>query len=97
SILEEAGLVEFDAAKAIYGLATAGFIQRIGTSARFAGGVAAGQGNTGSDHRARGAAYLKTGALDDAAREFRRVLELEPDDVEARSCLGGILARKGDW
>src|SRR5437870_10387203 len=35
SILEESGLVEFEAAKAIYGLATANCIHRIGTTARF--------------------------------------------------------------
>jgi Flp pilus assembly protein TadD len=34
---------------------------------------------------------------DDAAREFRRAIELEPNDVVSRSCLGGILARRGDW
>src|SRR5205085_11560525 len=37
AIFEESGLVEFDAAKAMYGLATANCIHRIGTSGRFGG------------------------------------------------------------
>jgi tetratricopeptide (TPR) repeat protein len=96
AVFEESGLVEFDAGKALYGLATANCIQRIGQTNR----LNAAGGNSESSavqHRALGAALLKTGMLDDAAREFRRVLEIEPQDVLARTCLGGILARKGDW
>ena len=98
AIFEESGLVEFDAAKAMYGLATANCIHRIGTSGRFGASTAVPHvDNTIAEHRALGTALLKTGMLDDAAREFRRVLQLHPDDIAARSCLGGILARKGDW
>ena len=98
AIFEESGLVEFDAAKALYGLATANCIHRIGSSDRFATPASGPQvDNTIAEHRALGTALLKTGMLDDAAREFRRVLQLHPEDVQARSCLGGILARKGDW
>src|SRR3954471_7287023 len=99
SIFEESGLVEFDAAKALFGLATANCIHRIGTSGRFGASPTAAPhvDNTIAEHRALGAALLKTGMLDDAAREFRRVIQLNPDDIQARSCLGGILARKGDW
>ena len=96
AVFEESGLVEFDAGKALYGLATANCIHRIGTTSRFgAGGPTA--DDTVAQHRALGMALLKTGMIDDAAREFRRVLELESQDVVARSCLGGILARKGEW
>ena len=96
AVFDESGLVEFDAGKALYGLATANCIHRIGQTARLnaAGGTSE---NTAAQHRALGAALLKTGMLDDAAREFRRALEIEPQDVMARTCLGGILARKGDW
>jgi len=96
AIFDESGLVEFDAGKALYGLATANCIARIGQTGR----LNAATGNSESlaaQHRALGAALLKTGMLDDAAREFRRVLEIEPREVLARTCLGGILARKGDW
>src|SRR5881394_2959158 len=96
SIFDESGLVEFDAGKALYGLATANCIHRIGQTTRL-NATAANPESSAAQHRALGAALLKTGMLDDAAREFRRVLEIEPLDVLARTCLGGILARKGDW
>src|SRR5258708_26171562 len=96
SILEESGLVEFEAAKALYGLATANCIHRIGTTTRFGTPGASGADNAAGQHRALGAALLKTGMIDDAAREFRRAIELEPTDVVSRTCLGGILARKGE-
>src|SRR3954469_20784004 len=72
AIFEESGLVEFDVAKALFGLATANCIHRIGTSGRFAAPGGAQADNTGAEHRALGFALLKTGMLDDAAREFRR-------------------------
>jgi Flp pilus assembly protein TadD len=99
AIFEESGLVEFDAAKAMYGLATANCIHRIGTSGRFGG--AATTPNTPEDasaeHRHLGLALLRTGMLDDAARELRRALQLDENDLESHAGLGQILARKGDW
>jgi Flp pilus assembly protein TadD len=98
AIFEESGLVEFDAAKALYGLATANCIHRIGTSGRFGGAPAAGNVESAIDeHRALGMALLRTGMLDDASREFRRVLQLNAGDVHAHAALGRILAQKGDW
>jgi Flp pilus assembly protein TadD len=101
AVFEESGLVEFDAAKALYGLATANCIHRIGTSGRFGGTTAPTTApsvdNAIAEHRQLGLALLKTGMLDDAAREFRRVLQLDPNDLQAQACLGSILARKGDW
>jgi Flp pilus assembly protein TadD len=99
AIFEESGLVEFDAAKAMYGLATANCIHRIGTSGRFGGPPTTAVGTEGAvdEYRQLGRALLRTGMLDDAAREFRRVLQLDPDDLESHAGLGQILARKGDW
>ena len=100
AIFEESGLVEFDAAKALYGLATANCIHRIGTSGRFGGAATAtatGPDGAIGEHRQLGLALLKTGMLDDAAREFRRVLQLDENDIQAHACLGRILAQKGDW
>jgi Flp pilus assembly protein TadD len=98
AVFEESGLVEFDAAKALYGLATANCIHRIGTSGRFGAPATAAVGPTGAieEHRQLGQALLRTGMLDDAAREFRRVLQLQPTDIPAHAALGHILARKGD-
>ncbi|MEO5568480.1 MAG: DUF4388 domain-containing protein [Gemmatimonadaceae bacterium] len=98
AIFEESGLVEFDAAKAVYGLATANCIHRIGTSGRFGQtATAPSVDNTIAEHRALGLALLDTGMLDDASREFRRVLQLDANDIQAHACLGRILAQKGDW
>jgi len=97
AVIEESGLVEFEAGKALYGLATANCIHRIGMSARLSAAGTAVVDNAATQHLALGAALLKTGMLDDSVREFRRALEMEPDNVLARSCMGEILARKGDW
>jgi Flp pilus assembly protein TadD len=102
AIFEESGLVEFDAAKAMYGLATANCIHRIGTSGRFGGPATTTTARKSgelaiAEHRQLGFALLRTGMLDDAAREFRRVLQLDANDLEAHASLGQILARKGDW
>jgi Flp pilus assembly protein TadD len=98
AIFEESGLVEFDAAKAMYGLATANCIHRIGTSGRFGGqATTPDAADTIGEHRQLGIALLRTGMLDDAAREFRRVLQEDPNDLESHAGLGQILARKGDW
>jgi Flp pilus assembly protein TadD len=100
AIFEESGLVEFDAAKAMYGLATANCIHRIGTSGRFGGAATAPTNSVQAavaEHRQLGMALLKTGMLDDAAREFRRVIQLDAHDLESHAALGRILARKGDW
>ena len=99
AIFEESGLVEFDAAKAMYGLATANCIHRIGTSGRYGGQATAAPTGEESvaEHRQLGLALLRTGMLDDAAREFRRVLQLDENDLESHAGLGQILARKGDW
>lgn len=99
AIFEESGLVEFDAAKALYGLATANCIHRIGTSGRFGGQPTPADAADGSvnEYRQLGMALLQTGMLDDAAREFRRVLAADANDVQAHASLGRILALKGDW
>jgi Flp pilus assembly protein TadD len=99
AIFEESGLVEFDAAKAMYGLATANCIHRIGTSGRFGAMPATpgtGEDNV-SEYRQLGLALLRTGMLDDAAREFRRVLQIDENDLPSHAGMGQILARKGDW
>src|SRR3954463_3286564 len=61
AIFEESGLVEFDAAKALYGLATANCIHRIGTSGRFGAvdqGAPGNVDNTIAEHRALGQALM---------------------------------------
>src|SRR5262249_37421067 len=49
------------------------------------------------EHRNLGVAFLRTGMLDEALREFRRVLELDPSDAKARAYCGLVLLRRGMW
>jgi tetratricopeptide (TPR) repeat protein len=93
-IVEESGLVEFEVGKALYGLVTAGFVHRIGKSAGPAQAISEGRAE---EHRNLGIAFYKTGMLDEALREFRRVLELRGHDVSARFYVGLVLARQGAW
>ena len=94
SLVEESGLVEFEVGKALYGLATAGFLHRVGKSR--AAEVQAPDARV-EEHRNLGIAFYKTGMLDEAEREFRRVAELRPSDLQARFVLGLVHLRLGRW
>ena len=94
AIVDESGLVEFEVGKALFGLITAGFAHRVGTSA-----VAAPKVNDSriDEHRNLGIAFYKAAMLDEALREFRRVADLRPSDASAPFFLGLIAARQGRW
>ena len=94
SLVDESGLVEFDVGKALFGLATAGFLHRVGKT-KPQEGVAADV--RVEEHRNLGIAFYKTGMLDEAVREFRRVAELRPDDLGARFHVGLAHLRLGEW
>ncbi len=94
TVIERSGLGEFDVGKAIFGLVTAGFAQRVGRSA------ARRQPSPESrvaEHRNLGVAFYRTGLYDEAQREFRRVLELRDADAAARFHLGLVHLRRGEW
>ena len=94
AVVERSGIDEFEVGKAIYGLITAGFAQRVGRS------VARRQPPPESrvaEHRNLGVAFYRTGMLDEAQREFRRVLELREADGAARFFLGLVHMRRGQW
>lgn len=94
ALVDESGLVEFEVGKALFGLATAGFLHRVGKSKpqeQVAADVRV------EEHRNLGVAFYKTGMLDEAVREFRRVAELRPDDSGARFHLGLAHLRLGKW
>ncbi len=91
-LIDESGLGEFEVGKALYGLITAGFVHRVGrtrapeqlsTEARV------------TEHRNLGVAFYKTGMLDEAVREFRRVTELQPGDEHGEFYLGLLALRQG--
>ncbi len=94
SLVDESGLIEFEVGKALFGLATAGFLHRVGKSKPQ---EAAAADTRVEEHRNLGVAFYKTGMLDEAVREFRRVAELRPDDVGARFHLGLSQLRLGRW
>jgi tetratricopeptide (TPR) repeat protein len=94
-VVEDSGLVEFEVGKALYGLITAGFVRRVGTSAT----PAAPKVNDVrvEEHRNLGIAFYKTGMLDEGQREFRRVAELRPGEASAPFYLGLIALKQARW
>src|SRR5213075_1967072 len=94
-VIEDSGLGEFEVGKALYGLVTAGFLHRAGrtsgtedlkmTDARV------------EEHRNLGIAFYKTGMLDEATREFRRVAELRASDGSAHFFIGLVALKQARW
>jgi tetratricopeptide (TPR) repeat protein len=94
-VIDECSLIEFDAIQALYGLITAGFARRSGTSAKPV--VPRANDTRVQEHRNLGIAFFKTGMLDEGQREFRRVTELNPDDPSAPFYLGLIALKQARW
>jgi Flp pilus assembly protein TadD len=95
ALIDDSGFTEYDACQALYGLLTAGLVHRTGTSA---------PATTGrsldlqiDEHRNLGIAFFRTGMLDEAEREFRRVAELRPSEGQAPYYLGLIAGRQERW
>src|SRR5436853_20856 len=94
-VIEDSGLGEFEIGKALYGLITAGFVHRAGRTAS-----AADQQITDArveEHRNLGVAFYKTGMLDEATREFRRVAELRPGEAHAHFYIGLVALKQARW
>src|SRR5919202_475716 len=94
ALVDESGLGEFDVGKALYGLAAAGFLIRVGKSKPVEPQVSDARV---AEHRNLGVAFYKTGMLEEAMREFRRVAELREGDPAARFYIGLVLMRQGKW
>ena len=94
ALVDASGLGEFDVGKALYGLVTAGFLHRVGKTKAAEPSVTDARVD---EHRNLGVAFYKTGMLDEAIREFRRVAELRPSDAAARFYTGLVLLRQGKW
>ena len=90
-LVEVSGLVEFDTGKALYALIQAGFAVQVGTK-RVAEDEAKG---SLEDHLKAGLDAYKSGMMDDATREFRKTLEVDPTHAEARAHLALISLRQG--
>ncbi len=90
-LVHESGLVEFDVAKALFGLLQAGFISRKGERKRSGTGPDRGMGVTERLNVAQ--AYYRAGMFEDAEREYRGVLEVNPVEETARARLALIALR----
>ncbi|HEY5219778.1 MAG TPA: DUF4388 domain-containing protein, partial [Gemmatimonadaceae bacterium] len=93
-IIDASGMGEFDVGKLLYGLATTGFLHRIGTSKATEPQVSEARVQ---EHYNLGVAFYKTGMFDEAMREFRRVLDLNAHDASARFFMGLVLLRQERW
>ncbi|GMV08927.1 MAG TPA: tetratricopeptide repeat protein [Gemmatimonadaceae bacterium] len=92
AMVDESGLGEFEVGKAIFGLITAGFVHRVGRTR--APAQVSNEARV-AEHRNLGVAFYKTGMLDEAVREFRRVTELSPGDEHGEFLLGLLALRQG--
>jgi tetratricopeptide (TPR) repeat protein len=92
-LIDESGMVEFDVGKALFGLIQAGFAHPVGRRTVQVKEVPQARID---EHRNLGIAFYKTGMYDEATREFRRVAELQPRNLDARFHLALIGLRKGD-
>jgi tetratricopeptide (TPR) repeat protein len=94
-IAERTGLDEFDTGQALYGLIQAGFAHRSGR--RQAAEAARTTEAEIVERRNLGVAFFRTGMYDDSAREFRRLLELRPEDTSGSFHLGLIALVQGRY
>jgi tetratricopeptide (TPR) repeat protein len=94
AVIDDSGLGEFDVGKSIFGLITAGFAHRVGRTKAAEPAVS---DSRVDEHRNLGVAFYKTGMLEEAMREFRRVAELRPTDAPSRFYIGLALSRQAKW
>jgi tetratricopeptide (TPR) repeat protein len=95
-VVEDSGLLEFEVGKALYGLITAGFAHRLGRTSAPAPALSVPDARV-EEHRNLGLAFYKTGMFDEAGREFRRVVDLRPQDEQAHFTLGLVALRQQRW
>ncbi|HTY07887.1 MAG TPA: tetratricopeptide repeat protein [Candidatus Edwardsbacteria bacterium] len=93
-LMEASPLGDFATSKIIYGLLLAGIAKRGSEKSKQ---VANWKVGVLDEHRNLGIAFYKTQMYDEAAREYRRMVTIKPDDPEARFYLGMIHFRKGEF
>jgi tetratricopeptide (TPR) repeat protein len=91
-LADAARMGEFAVAKAMYGLAQAGFVRRVGRRRA----DAEPESDDVQNARNLGIAFYRTAMLDDAEREFRRVLQSDAANLAARHYLALVALRRGD-
>jgi tetratricopeptide (TPR) repeat protein len=93
-IVDRSGLTEFEAGKALYGLVQAGFAHRVGRKEK---DTKRGRGAEEQERRNLGVAFYHSHMLEDALREFDRVLTLNPSDHVARYHVALVRLRQGRY
>jgi tetratricopeptide (TPR) repeat protein len=94
-IVEESGLLEFEACKALFGLIQAGFARHSGRKREASGEQRPRPGRV-HEHANLGIAFYRTSMHEEAGREFLRILELEPGHLESLFYLSLIDLRRND-
>jgi tetratricopeptide (TPR) repeat protein len=95
-VIEDSGVLDFEVGKALYGLIAAGFAHRLGRTSQAVAADAASEARV-EEHRNLGLAFYRTAMLDEAGREFRRVVDLRPADTQGHFYLGLVALRQGRW
>jgi tetratricopeptide (TPR) repeat protein len=90
-IVDQTGLTEFEIGKAMFGLIQAGFAARVGKRENE---LLRGKESEVNERRNLGMAFYRTAMLEEARREFERVLELHATDRHARFFLALITLRE---
>ncbi|MBI4408638.1 MAG: tetratricopeptide repeat protein [Gemmatimonadetes bacterium] len=93
-LADHTGLGEFEVGKALYGLIQAGFAHQVG---RRASASARSRESEAAEYRNLGVAFYRAGMLEDAERELRHALGLEPDDLPGRFHLTLLDLRAGRY
>lgn len=93
-IMRASRMGEFDTGKALFGLLSGAFLVRVGLRD---GKQAVVPESVIAEHRNLGIAFYKARMYGDAAREFRRIIELRASDASAAFHLGLIALREGRW
>ena len=93
-VMEASSLGEFLTSKIIYGLLRAGLVKRGNEKVRAAAGTGTGAVD---EHRNLGIAFYKTQMYEEAYREYRRIVEIKPDEADARFYLGLIHFRRAEY
>jgi tetratricopeptide (TPR) repeat protein len=82
-VAEEIGIDEFDVGRTLYGFIQAGFAHRVEKKAVEVD-VARGREAEVLERQNLGVAFYRAGMLEDATREFKRVIELDASNLNAR-------------
>ena len=95
-VMDECSLIEFDAAAALFGLITAGYVRRVGTSAKAVSAARQRQPGAGAPE-SRASRSTRRECWTRRQREFRRVADLRPDEAGAHFFLGLIALKQARW